>query len=254
MCPRGPGVPRPLRPLCQCPRSSVRAPSSAASAAPGAPGKRRTHPALAQGSLVGKEGMVVGPGDRLEPQILDDSCCFIPEKRRTHPHCCPGVIGQQRGDGERSREALEPQNLDNSCCFSLLSRGWEINGQWACSDGVTGSLCPFCACKAQRGWQVPGVAATSARAGRDRPVQPPAPPQTGTRVPQTGTKVPQTGTRVPPAQPPLSSPQPPFPNHPAPLPDSSCLLLFISPEGTQNLPNLGWQITEAQEMKTPGQH
>lgn len=143
MCPRGPGVPRPLRPLCQCPRSSVRAPSSAASAAPGAPGKRRTHPALAQGSLVGKEGVVVGPGDRLEPQILDDSRYFIPGKRRTDPHCCPRVIGQQRGDDGCSREGLEPQNLDNSCCFSLLSRGWEINGQWACSDGVTGKPLPF---------------------------------------------------------------------------------------------------------------
>lgn len=33
-----------------------------------------------------------------------------------------------------------------------------------------------------------------------------------------------------------------------------CLLLFICQEGTQSLHNLGLQITEAQEMKTPRQH
>lgn len=135
-------------------------------------------------------------------------------------------MGQQRGDEGCSRE--KPGQF-----LLLLSPEQAVGNQWAVGHVLMdslGSLCPFCACK---GWQVPGVAVTSPRTGSDSPVPP--------RSPNTD--------KGPPVQPP--SPQP---AHPAPLPDSSCLLLFISPEGTQNLPNLGWQITEAQEMKTPGQH
>lgn len=228
MCPRGPGVPRPLRPLCRCPRGSGWAPS-AASAAPGAAGERRTHPAPAQRSLAGREGMVLGAGYRLEPQNPRWFLLLHAREEENSPHCCSGALVSK--EGMMGVPAPKPGQ------FRLLlspEQAVRLNGHVLME--ALGYLCPFCVCKPQRGWQGPGVAVTSARTGTDAPVPP------------------QTGTRVPPAQPPLSSPQPPCPAHPAPLPDSSCLLLFISPEGTQNLPNLGWQITEAQEMKTPGQH
>lgn len=105
----------------------------------------------------------------------------------------------------------------------LLSPGQAVGNLWAAGHvlmDALGSLCPFCACKAQRGWQVPGVAVASARTGSDPP--------------------PQTGTRVPPAQPPpLSSPRPPFPAHAAPLSRLILLVVIYFPRRNTKPPEPG---------------
>lgn len=125
---------------------------------PGSSGEEENSPC----SCSGFPGRQRGDGSWTRGQAPNPGWFLLlhPRQEENSPHSCPGVTGQQGGDDGCSWEGLEPPNQDNSGCFSLLSRQWEINGQWACCDGVIGKPLPFLCL--QGPVRVPGVAVTSA--------------------------------------------------------------------------------------------